>query len=108
VPPLPSFSAILLTLISTAAHGQLQEQPAPRTRGGLLYENHCGACHSEQMHWRMARRARDWDTLRDQVRKWQAESSLGWSDEDIDAVTRHLNDTIYNYAPRDALAQRRP
>ena len=104
--PLPSLSALLLSLVASIAHAQ--EQPMPASRGALLYENHCGACHSEQMHWRAKRSARDWDSLRALVRQWQGEAKLGWSDEDIEAVTRHLNDTIYQYPPPGALAKRRP
>ena len=32
-----------------------------------------------------------------QVKRWQATAKLGWSDEDIADVTRHLNDTIYKF-----------
>jgi cytochrome c5 len=97
---------LLLALLGAAAHAQVQ--PMPATRGALLYENHCGACHSEQMHWRAQRRARDWDSLLALVRQWQGQAQLGWSEEDIEAVTRHLNDTIYRYPPPAALAKRRP
>lgn len=102
--PLPILPAILLTLLGAAAHGQVQ--PAPATRGAMLYENHCGACHSEQMHWRAQRRARDWESLRGLVRQWQGEARLGWSEDDIDAVARHLNDTIYRYPAPQGVARR--
>lgn len=99
---LPSLPVLALVLAG-AAHAQ---DPAP-SRGAMLYENHCSACHSEQMHWRAKRRARDWDTLRQQVRQWQGEARLGWSEEDIDAVARHLNDTIYRYPGPASLARSR-
>lgn len=86
-----------------------QAQPAPvPSRGELLYANHCVACHTEQMHWRMNKQARDWDTLRAQVQRWQGMARLGWSDADIDEVTRHLNDTIYQFpqpSPRAGTAR---
>ncbi|WP_236589641.1 c-type cytochrome [Ramlibacter aurantiacus] len=69
------------------------------SRGELLYDNHCIECHSTQMHWRDQRLATDWSSLKAQVRRWQATAHLGWSEEDIDAVTRHLNETIYRYPP---------
>ncbi len=78
----------------TACTAQAQTVPS---RGQLLYGNHCIECHSTQMHWRAGRLARDWDSLAAQVRRWQGEARLGWSDEDIAAVTRHLNDTIYQF-----------
>ena len=90
--------AALLALATAAAGAALaQTGEASAARGALLYENHCGACQSEKMHWRAQRRARDWDTLRDQVRQWQAAAHLEWTPEDIEAVTRHLNDSIYHY-----------
>ncbi|MBL8343438.1 MAG: cytochrome C [Rubrivivax sp.] len=72
--------------------------PAP-TRGKLLYDIHCIACHNSQMHWRDARVVRDWPSLVTQVRLWQERGKLQWSDDDIAAVARHLNDTIYRLPP---------
>lgn len=72
--------------------------PDNPTRGRLLYETHCIACHSAQVHWRDQRAARDWASLFAQVRAWQARASLGWSEDDIEAVAQHLNDTIYRFA----------
>ncbi len=69
-------------------------QPVP-TRGRLLYETHCIACHNSQMHWRDARVVRDWPGLVTQVRTWQERTKLQWSDADILEVARHLNGTIY-------------
>lgn len=66
------------------------------SRGRLLYENHCIACHDTQIHWRQNRRATDWASLRVQVREWQTRAHLNWSDADIDAVARYLNDSIYH------------
>jgi mono/diheme cytochrome c family protein len=104
--PFPFLPTMLLTLLGATAQAQVQTMPA--TRGALLYENHCGACHSEQMHWRDKRLARDWNTLRAFVRLWQGEARLGWSEEDIDAVARHLNDTIYRYPAPEGLARHGP
>lgn len=96
-------ASILLALLCSAA--QAQVQPTPATRGALLYENHCGACHSAQMHWREKRSAHDWNSLRRLVRHWQAEARLKWSEDDIDDVARHLNDTIYRFAPQANVAR---
>jgi mono/diheme cytochrome c family protein len=74
----------------------------PVDRGALLYETHCVECHTAQMHWREQRLARDWSSLRAQVRRWQANARLQWSDADIDAVTRYLNDTVYGFDRRQA------
>ena len=55
------------------------------------------------MHWRAKRLARDWDTLRAQVRRWQREVRLDWADEDVDAVAEYLNETVYRFPRAQAL-----
>jgi hypothetical protein len=70
-------------------------QPTDASRGQLLYATHCVECHTTQMHWRARRQVRDWDSLRAQVRHWQGEARLQWTEQDVDAVARHLNATIY-------------
>jgi mono/diheme cytochrome c family protein len=67
------------------------------SRGSLLYNTHCISCHTTQMHWRADRQARDWDSLQFQVRRWQGNAGLQWSDADIIEVSRYLNETIYRY-----------
>ena len=89
-----SLLAFLLVLAGTAP---VHAQGAPATRGALLYANHCVECHTTQMHWREQRLARDWGSLKGQVRRFQGIARLQWSEEDIDAVARHLNDTIYRF-----------
>jgi len=84
---------IALLGVSVMAHAQVPAQ----TRGQLLYGTHCISCHSTQMHWRENKRAYDWDSLKLQVRRWQDNASLQWSEADVAEVARHLNDTIYHY-----------
>lgn len=89
-------SVALLAAAAMPAFTQPEQQPPP-TRGQLLYSTHCIECHNTQMHWRARHQARDWATLRAEVYRWQATASLAWSEADIDEVTRHLNDTIYQF-----------
>lgn len=97
-------------LAAAAALAAAQPAPPPApSRGQLLYATHCIECHDAQVHWRSRQRARNWGTLRVEVARWQASASLGWSDADIDEVTRYLNDTIYRFAqpqPRAAFSMR--
>jgi mono/diheme cytochrome c family protein len=72
-------------------------QAAPSSRGQLLYETHCIACHTTQMHWRANRIATDWTRLKALVWRWQAEQQLRWSDADVDEVARHLNERFYGH-----------
>lgn len=68
-----------------------------QSRGELLYNTHCVACHRTQIHWRDKRQVVDWSSLRAQVRLWQATEMLAWSEPDIEQVVRYLNDTYYRY-----------
>ncbi|MBO9512512.1 MAG: cytochrome C [Variovorax sp.] len=74
-----------------------------QSRGELLYTTHCVACHTTGVHWRDHRLATDWNSLQAQVARWQGIGFLAWSDDDIAAVTRYLNESYYGFqAPRDA------
>ncbi len=80
-------------------------QPIPSgTRGELLYSTHCVGCHSTQVHWRDKTLATDWRSLRAQVFRWQSNTGLGWSDDDVVAVARYLNDLYYRYPGPDKTA----
>jgi hypothetical protein len=72
-----------------------------QSRGELLYDMNCIACHSEKMHWRSGKLVNDWSGLEVQVRRWQQAASLGWSDADIMEVARYLNERFYGFAPRN-------
>jgi hypothetical protein len=89
----PAATAVLLLALAAApaAHAQ--------SRGELLYATHCLECHTTQMHWRERKLATDWASLREQVRRWQAAALLDWSEQDVREVARHLNETIYRFAP---------
>jgi hypothetical protein len=90
------FARMSLLLIAVAP--ALAQTPLA-SRGELLYDTHCLACHSTQLHWRTNKAALDWASLRFEVRRWQGQSQLRWGDDDIDEVTRYLNDRIYHFEP---------
>ena len=95
--------------ICTALWWPTVASPADVSRGQLLYGTHCIECHTAQMHWRARSRVRDWASLKAQVRRWQGEAGLKWTEDDIDAVARHLNETIYRLPRTDdarAIAQK--
>lgn len=85
--------AMLATLLLLPAAAQ--DLGGRESRGRMLYEHHCIACHNTQMHWRDRKLATDWPSLKALVRRWQAAAQLNWSEDDIDDVTRFLNDAIY-------------
>ena len=79
-------------------------QPEAISRGALLYATHCGACHDREMHWRRQRLVTDWPSLVAQVQRWQSTAQLGWSDDDVQEVARHLDATVYRLAQPTASA----
>jgi mono/diheme cytochrome c family protein len=36
-------------------------------RGAMLYQNHCSACHTTQVHWRDQSLAKEGTSLREQI-----------------------------------------
>lgn len=86
--------AVVAVILSPA-----RAQPQPQSRGELLYATNCIACHTEQVHWRDRKLVRDWNSLGEQVRRWQEAASLGWRDDDILAVALYLNDRYYGFVP---------
>ena len=96
---------LLIAAVAWAAWPAWAQDRVP-SRGELLYNNHCIACHSTQMHWRTLRLVRDWDSLLAQVRRWEKNTGLRWSEAEVQDVARHLNDTIYQY-PRPETVGRR-
>jgi mono/diheme cytochrome c family protein len=69
---------------------------APPSRGELLYTTHCIACHTTRVHWRDRRMVTDYPSLVAQVARWQANTGLGWSSEEIRDVARYLDVTVYH------------
>jgi mono/diheme cytochrome c family protein len=92
--------------VSIAAAQPTAKTDAPR--GELLYSTHCIGCHTAQVHWRDKRLATDWTSLRAQVRRWQGNTGLGWSDEEIVEVTRYLNARYYHFQPPRRQTDMRP
>lgn len=68
-----------------------------RTRGALLYQNHCLDCHESLVHIRARHKARNLGAIQGQVIRWSSYLKLRWSEEDINDVTRYLNQTYYQF-----------
>jgi len=92
----------LMAAAALAAAPVLAQTPGSDTsRGELLYKTHCIGCHTTQMHWRDKKLGTDWASLKAQVDRWQTNTGLGWSDEEIADVTRYLNTHYYHFqSPR--------
>ena len=82
-------------------------QPAPKPEASLgeqLYSTQCDSCHTTQVHWREKRIAKDWPSLVVQVRRWQSNAGLGWTDEEVSEVARYLNARYYHFPEKDKTA----
>lgn len=96
---------VLTWLALIALGAPVAAQSPDVSRGQLLYTNHCVECHTTRIHWRAQRQVKDWGSLKAQVRRWQGEARLQWSEQDIDAVARHLNATIYHLPPTEQVGR---
>lgn len=74
--------------------------PVVMSRGRLLYENHCTACHESVLHVREAKRARTLPELRAWVVKWSVYQKLRWRKEEIEDVVNDLNTRFYKIDAR--------
>jgi mono/diheme cytochrome c family protein len=86
---------LMCAWLLAAPFAAAQAAPLSEGRGEMLYQNHCVACHTTQVHWRDQRLANDWISLRAQVRRWERNTGLTWSDEDVEAVSQYLNQLYY-------------
>ena len=84
--------------VCTLAHAQPEQG---ETRGELLYSTHCSSCHTSVVHWREKTLATDWRSLKAQVRRWQGNIGLGWSEDEITDVARYLNIAFYHFPATD-------
>jgi mono/diheme cytochrome c family protein len=82
-------------------HSQVYAQTNDgKTGGALLYSTYCNACHTSKIHWREQKLATDLDSLYFQVRRWQDNIGLDWSEAEIADVVRYLNAVYYDF-PED-------
>ena len=59
------------------------------------HDTYCIACHDTSVYTRHDRLAGDFDTVREQVDRWQGNISLGWSSEEIDEMSAWLAKRYY-------------
>ncbi len=87
------------SLIQPAPGQKAIKLPVP-SRGQLLYENHCMACHESVVHIRTRPQAQSLSALRAQVLHWVAYMQLRWDTEEIEEVVDHLNRHYYQFESR--------
>ena len=87
----------LAALALYGAAPALSQELRDARHGNLLYDTHCTACHTGQVHWRDHKLATNWDTLVEQVNRWQGNTGLRWNSQDIADVAQYLNDRYYKF-----------
>jgi mono/diheme cytochrome c family protein len=65
-------------------------------RGRALHDTHCQMCHDSVAYRRENKTAKTYEEVRAQVNRWQTNTSLRWSAEDVENVTAYLVQTYYN------------
>lgn len=70
-------------------------------RGRMLHENHCRMCHDSIAYKRGDKIAKDPAQVKAQVIRWQTNTGLRWTAQDIDNVTAYLVLTYYKYPAPD-------
>lgn len=84
-------------LAAELATGPAVGNPGNPGRGELLYSTHCVTCHTEQVHWRDKKIAKTRKQLLVEVRRWQDNANLGWSEADIAEVAGFLDAVHYRF-----------
>ena len=84
--------AVLSVCLTVSLPGSAQVD-----RGQGLYENHCQQCHDNKVHKRTKSTLESIQELRSWVVNMSAYSDLGWGNDEIDDLTRYLNQEIYKF-----------
>lgn len=81
--------AVALCLTSSVAAAQ------DVSRGALLYETHCAACHREGLHDRKSSKVHSYAELRAQVERWAAQTGRRFTRVEIDELVDFLDASHY-------------
>jgi mono/diheme cytochrome c family protein len=88
-------AALAAPLLLLAPSGAFAVDPG---RGRALYDSRCGGCHTQSVHGRVKRVARDFEDVRRWVARWNDTLRLNWSPDEVEDVAAHLNTAYYGYA----------
>ena len=81
--------AILVVVLAFASNASAQSQAK------TMHDTYCIMCHGTELYTRESRIARDYESLREQVARWQANAALNWSDTEINIMTNWLAERYY-------------
>lgn len=89
------------TVLQPAGSAQAEEFG----RGRALYDFACDAYHDRGVHQRNARKATNFDELRTFVVRWNSALGTQWTDEEINEVSRYLNERYYHFPCTASMCQ---
>ena len=89
-------SALKIAVLSVCLTVSLPSS-AQMDRGQGLYENHCQECHENNVHTREKSKPKSIQDLRAWVLTMGIYSDLDWGNDEIDDLTRYLNQRIYQF-----------
>lgn len=89
--------ALLACLWAWTWGGGALAQSPELERGRALYEARCNDCHDRSVHRREPRAAKTFAEIRSFVLRWDRELGALWRADELDAVTRYLNQRFYGY-----------
>jgi mono/diheme cytochrome c family protein len=92
--------AWLLAGLTTAAALAADARAPDAARGQILYEHHCGACHTPGIHYRRETLPISRDDLRELVDGFRRQAGVAWTPEEIEDVVEYLNRTRYHFPRR--------
>ncbi|MEW7976787.1 MAG: cytochrome c [Candidatus Sedimenticola endophacoides] len=90
--PLRLVTALLACMLTT-----VRADPPDAAAGGQLLDEHCYACHGDEVYTRPDRRFNTRSSLATQVQRCQLAQNLQWFDEDVENVTEYLSDRFYHF-----------
>ena len=86
---------LLCCLLLVASFAAIAEKAADPRRGLLLYDTHCIACHTTDVHWRDKHIVQSWPDLIYQVNRMQGNAGQNWEQAEIIDVAAYLNEVFY-------------
>lgn len=86
----------LCFLIAAGSVSAAASDAVAKSRGQLLFENHCTRCHTSVVHTRTPHRVNNLNDLSLWVKKWSDVSKLDWNEDEIRAVADYLNTKYYH------------
>ena len=85
-----ALAALILFAYARTLPGPMEDE--------LLYSGAAPAYQAVQAYWGELGQARDWESLKLQVRRWQQVTAPGCSECEVEQMARNLNQAVFRFA----------